>query len=93
MSTVTLLELQQQPADVIERIQAGERLLVVRDGEAVAELRPVLPASQPARPRGRCAGQFRVPDDFDSPLPEEILREFEGRCMSAYRGGLFPNDF
>ena len=30
------------------------------------------------RPHGLAAGQFVVPDDFDAPLPEEILREFEG---------------
>ena len=79
MSTVTLLELQQQPATVLDRVQAGERLLVVRDGRAVAELLPAAGATLPPRPRGRCAGMFRVPDDFDGPLPEEILRGFEGR--------------
>jgi hypothetical protein len=30
------------------------------------------------RPFGLCAGEFVVPDDFDDPLPEEILRDFEG---------------
>ena len=30
------------------------------------------------RPFGLCAGEFVVPDDFDAPLPEEILRDFEG---------------
>lgn len=79
MSTVTLLELQQQPTAVFERIRSGERLVVIRDGQAVAELRPVPPATLVPRTRGRCAGLFRVPDDFDSPLPEDILREFEGR--------------
>ena len=78
MSTVTLLELQLQPAAVLDRVQAGESLLVVRDGRPVAELRPPTTASVPPRPRGRCAGQFRVPDDFDAPLPEDILRDFEG---------------
>lgn len=29
------------------------------------------------RPFGLSAGEFTVPDDFDAPLPEEILREFE----------------
>ena len=29
------------------------------------------------RPFGLCAGQFRMPDDFDAPLPEEELRLFE----------------
>ena len=70
MSTVTLLELQQQFAAVLDRVQAGERLLVVRDGWPVAEDRRPAPAdSLPPRSRGRCAGLFRVPDDFDSPIP------------------------
>lgn len=35
-------------------------------------------AEKPRRPFGLYAGQFTVPDDFDDPLPEEILRSFEG---------------
>ena len=31
------------------------------------------------RPFGLCAGEFTVPDDFDEPLPDHVLREFEGR--------------
>lgn len=30
------------------------------------------------RPFGLCAGEFTVPNDFDMPLPEEILSAFEG---------------
>lgn len=33
---------------------------------------------RPQRPFGLCAGEFDVPDDFDSPLPEEVLKEFKG---------------
>lgn len=42
----------------------------------------ILEATEPIdglRPYGLAAGQFVVPDDFDAPLPEEILAEFEGR--------------
>ena len=31
------------------------------------------------RPFGLCAGEFEVPEDFDAPLPEEILNAFEGK--------------
>jgi len=31
-----------------------------------------------ARPFGLCKGEFHVPDDFDAPLPENIVKEFEG---------------
>ncbi|MEH1868185.1 MAG: hypothetical protein V7K69_24755 [Nostoc sp.] len=45
----------------------------------IAEIKPVSPISQQIRPYGLCAGEFIVPDDFDSPLPEEILNSFEGK--------------
>jgi hypothetical protein len=31
------------------------------------------------RPIGLAAGDFVVPDDFDDPLPEDILELFEGK--------------
>jgi len=31
------------------------------------------------RPFGLCAGEFTVPDNFDEPLPEHIIQEFEGK--------------
>ena len=31
------------------------------------------------RPIGLAKGQFTVPDDFNDPLPEEVLRSFEGK--------------
>jgi predicted RNase H-like HicB family nuclease/predicted RNA binding protein YcfA (HicA-like mRNA interferase family) len=33
----------------------------------------------PPRELGSLAGEFHVPDDFDEPLPEALLAEFEGR--------------
>jgi antitoxin (DNA-binding transcriptional repressor) of toxin-antitoxin stability system len=79
MNTITLAELQQHPDPLLDRIRTGERLLLVRDGEPIAELRPVDRAAPGLpRPRGLCAGQFVVPADFDAPLPEDVLRDFEG---------------
>jgi hypothetical protein len=34
-------------------------------------------ASTSPRPYGLCAGEFTVPDDFDAPLPDDILQAFE----------------
>lgn len=78
VATVTLQELQRDPAALLDRVEAGEHLVVARGGRPVAELRPI-PAIHPhPRPFGLCAGEFTVPDDFDSPLSEEVLRGFEG---------------
>jgi prevent-host-death family protein len=79
MSTVTLEELQRDAGALLDRVEAGEHVVVARGGRPVAELRPV-PAIQPGpRPFGCCAGEFTAPDDFDSPLPEDVQRAFEGR--------------
>ncbi|MGH7489170.1 MAG: type II toxin-antitoxin system Phd/YefM family antitoxin [bacterium] len=79
MSTVSLRQLQQDPNALLDRVEAGERLVVIRGGRPVAELRPVPATQLDSRPFGLCAGAFTVPDDLDAPLPEEILRGFEGR--------------
>lgn len=79
MGTVSLREFQEDPASLLDRVEAGEHLVVVRGGHAVAELRPVSATPPGPRPFGLCAGAFTVPDDFDAPLPEEILQDFEGR--------------
>lgn len=78
MGAVTLQELQRDPDALLDRVEAGEHLVVAREGRPVAELRPIPAILSGPRPFGLCAGEFTVPDDFDSPLPEEILRGFEG---------------
>jgi hypothetical protein len=41
------------------------------------------PTTPDLRPYGLDAGKFVVPNDFDDPLAEEILKEFEGVTPSA----------
>ena len=79
MSPVSLQQLRQDPDSLLDRVEAGEHLVVVRGGRSVAELRPVSAPPPGPRPFGLCAGAFTVPDDFDAPLPADILRDFEGR--------------
>lgn len=71
-------EIQRDFPAFLRRVEAGESFLVVKGDHPLAEVRPApAPVAQP-RPFGLCAGQFTVPADFDSPLPEDILKEFEG---------------
>lgn len=43
MANVTIRDLRNQGGKVIDRVLSGERVIVTRDGRAVAELRPVAP--------------------------------------------------
>lgn len=66
-------------SEYIQRVENGETIVLTRRNRPVAELRPLRAGTQTTRPVGLCKGEFRVPDDFDAPLPEDILRAFEGR--------------
>lgn len=80
MTTITVQEWQRDPIALLDRVAAGERFVVVRDGKPVAELGPVNGGGPTkTRPIGLCRGEFTVPDDFDAPLPDDVLRDFEGR--------------
>ena len=81
MTTISLEEIQRDLAGYLNRVQAGETLLIVHAEKPVAEIKPASQTAeaQPLRPIGLCAGQFVVPDDFDSPLPDDVLDAFEGR--------------
>lgn len=54
-------------------------IVIVQADKPIAELKPIVNTKKQLRPFGLCAGEFTVPDDFDAPLPEEILNAFEGR--------------
>ena len=41
MAYVTIRELRNQGGDVIDRVQKGERIIVTRSGQPVAELQPL----------------------------------------------------
>jgi len=44
MAEVTIRELRNRGGEVVDRVAAGERLIVTRDGRPVAELRPMRPS-------------------------------------------------
>jgi prevent-host-death family protein len=60
---------------LLARVEAGEEIVIARDGRPIARLVSV--HGQPTRVAGSALGEFSVPDDFDSPLPDEIQSGFQ----------------
>jgi antitoxin (DNA-binding transcriptional repressor) of toxin-antitoxin stability system len=75
---VTLDEVEKHLGEYLRRVIEGETVVVFRDGRAVAEIRPLNTTVGP-RPIGLAAGDFVVPDDFDAPLPDDLLDAFDGK--------------
>jgi prevent-host-death family protein len=60
---------------LLEDVAAGEEVVITRRGEEIASLVPVRRLS--ARQMGIDRGRFAVPDDFDAPLPDDLVAAFE----------------
>ena len=65
---------------LVDRAAAGEEIIIAKAGKPVARLVPLAPAEKPKkRVLGLLAGQITLSDDFDAPLPDDLLDMFEGR--------------
>ena len=78
MVQVSVEEIQQDVSAFLQRVEAGETLLIMRTGQPIAAITPVAGPGETLCPFGLCAGEFSVPEDFDAPLPEDMLSAFEG---------------
>ncbi len=83
MTTISVDDIQYDLVGYLDRVQAGETLLITQAGRPVAEINPVKSVEPDdllltRRPSGLAEGQFVVPDDFDDPLPDDIQRLFNG---------------
>jgi antitoxin (DNA-binding transcriptional repressor) of toxin-antitoxin stability system len=79
MIRVSIEEIENDITTYLQRVENGETLIIIRSDKEVAELKPIKRELASPRPFGLCSGEFTAPDDFDKPLPEEILAGFEGR--------------
>lgn len=58
-------------------IEQGKPLTIIKEGKPVAEILPLTSQINKKRPYGLCAGDFKLPDDFNAPLPNDIIQDFE----------------
>ena len=78
MLQVNLEDIRKDISRFIQGVECGEKLIITSSGKPVAEVNPITIKSPEMRPYALCAGEFKVPDDFDDPLPNDILESFEG---------------
>ena len=60
---------------LVERVEAGEEIVIGRSGKPVAKLVPYVDA-RPARRPGALKGKIWIADDFDDDLPNDVLESF-----------------
>lgn len=77
MTTVNVHEAKTQLSRLLERVSQGEEVVIARHGKPVARLVAVSERPERRVP-GSARGRIVVSEDFDEPLPEEVLKDFEG---------------
>ncbi len=76
---MNIAEAKAKLSQLIDRAERGEEVVIARHGRPVAKLVRLgehVVAPYPNRGLGIDRGRFEVPDDFDDPLPPEIMRHF-----------------
>lgn len=83
MRIVSIYEAKTHFSSLVLAAERGVQVVIARNGHPVAKIAPldkddsvVAGAPLPERGFGAARGQFDVPDDFDDPLPQDVLRAF-----------------
>lgn len=82
MPTVNIFEAKTQLSKLVAMAERGEDVIIARAGKPVVRLTQLKPEKKQIQ-FGLMKGQIWVADDFDAPLPDEVLAEFED-------GPIFP---
>lgn len=74
---VNLYEAKTQLSSLVERAAKGEEFVIAKAGRPMAKL--IALAAQPQLPRKSGQNLLKISyiaDDFDAPLPEDVLQDF-----------------
>ncbi len=75
---VNIYEAKTQLSKLVDLAAGGTDVVIARAGKPAARLTMLKPKKRPIV-FGLLEGQGWIADDFDAPLPDEILAGFEGR--------------
>jgi prevent-host-death family protein len=78
MQTVNIHEAKTQFSRLVDAAAGGEEIIIAKAGKPAARLVPIERAKVKRR-FGGLKGKIRIADDFDAPLPDDVIAAFEGR--------------
>lgn len=87
MRIVNIHEAKTHFSKLVDSVKQGNEILIAIAGKPVAKLTPI--AKKPKRRPGALKGKIKISKDFDDPLPEEILSDFEGSLCDSFRYSYF----
>ena len=79
-ATVNMHEAKTHLSRLVERAIEGEDVVIAKSGKPLVRLVPVeQPVVDTSKRLGFLRGQFKIPDDFDTMMADEIDEMFNGK--------------
>lgn len=78
MEQVNIHQAKTHLSKLVEKVLDGQEIIISKAGKPVAKLVPFNQGAS-SRKLGLMKGKIRMSADFDAPLPESIIEEFEGK--------------
>lgn len=78
MQTVNIHDAKTHFSRLVDAAAGGEEIIIAKAGKPTARLVP-MEGAKTKRHFGGLKGQIRISDDFDAPLPDDVIAAFEGR--------------
>lgn len=78
MEQVNIHQAKTHLSKLVEKVLDGQEIIISKAGKPVAKLVPFNQGAS-SRKLGLMKGKIRMSADFDAPLPESIIEEFEGQ--------------
>jgi prevent-host-death family protein len=74
MTALSVETVQEQFPAFVSRVESGEEIILEKSGEPIAKVIPIKKRGK--RVLGKERGKVWMSDDFNAPLPDELLAEF-----------------
>jgi prevent-host-death family protein len=78
MLSVSISKLKTDFSRILQRVASGQEILITKRGTPIAKLVPIPGFQKRSRKLGVDKGRVQIADNFDAPLPPEILAGFLG---------------
>jgi prevent-host-death family protein len=78
MKMVNMADAKAQLSELVDLASTGERIVICKRNEPVAEIRPIAGRRATPRPLGLSQGSATLLPGFFEPLPDDVLAAFEG---------------
>ena len=75
--TVNIKEAKAHLARLLEKVASGTEVIIAKEGKPMARVSRIEERKSKIR-FGVLKGKVKISDDFDAPLSEDLLSEFEG---------------